>query len=44
LCVVDMVSGATLPCDWLEVDRSNYPDPPIVWMKGKPKGETVYRY
>ncbi|MFA5895199.1 MAG: hypothetical protein WC851_05485 [Candidatus Shapirobacteria bacterium] len=43
LCVVDMSYGATLPCDWLEVDRSNYPDPPIVWMKGKPKGEIVWR-
>jgi len=43
LCVVDMMSGPTLPCDWLEFDRSNYPDPPIVWMKGKPKGEIVWR-
>lgn len=41
LCVVDMASGPTLPCDWLEVDQSSYPSPPIVWMKGKPKGEIV---
>lgn len=43
LCVVDMLSGPTLPCEWLEFDRSGYPDPPIVWMKGKPKGEIVWR-
>jgi len=39
LCVVDMVGGPTLPCDWLEFDNSKYPDPPVVWMKGKPKGQ-----
>ena len=41
LCVVDMASGPTLPCDWLEFDRTNYPSPPLIWMKGKPKGKTV---
>jgi len=39
ICVVDMVSGPTLPCDWLEFDNSKYPDPPVVWMKGTSKDE-----
>ncbi len=39
LCIVDTASGPTLPCDWLEFDRTNYPSEPIVWMKGKPKDE-----
>jgi hypothetical protein len=30
LCVVDMASGPTLPCDWLEYDRETF----TVWMKG----------
>jgi len=33
LCVVDMASGPTLPCDWLEYDRENF----VVWMKDNPK-------
>lgn len=37
LCVVDMLGGATMPCDWLEFDYKTF----TVWLKGKPKGETV---
>ncbi len=44
LCVVDMMDGPTLPCDWIEFDRvwddkDGYFS--YVYLKGKPKGLLV---
>ncbi|GIW69439.1 MAG: hypothetical protein KatS3mg101_0186 [Patescibacteria group bacterium] len=38
LCVVDMLGGPTLPCDWLEYD----PRTSIAWLKGTEKGPVVH--
>ena len=45
LCVVDMVGGPTLPCEWLEHEYYNYPNGggylSYVYLKGKPKGKLI---
>ena len=39
VCVVEgMFGGATLPCDWIEVDRDG------AYLKNKPKGEVISRH
>ncbi len=39
VCVVEgMFGGATLPCDWIELDRDG------VYLKNKPKGEVIGRH
>lgn len=37
LCVVEVYSGATAQCDWIEYDRETV----SVWLKGKPKGKII---
>lgn len=39
LCVVDILGGPTLDCDWLTWDSNDY----SVYMSGKPKGQVVGR-
>lgn len=39
LCIVDMFSGVTRPCDWIEYSSEEN----ILFMKGKPKGEIISR-
>lgn len=45
LCVVNMTSGPTLPCDWLEFEIQDNSDGTgyfsFVYLKGKPKGKLV---
>lgn len=37
VCVVDVLSGATMPCRWLEYDVVRH----IVWLAGTAPGDTV---
>lgn len=37
LCVVEVYSGVTAPCDWIEYDRETV----SVWLKDKPKGKII---
>lgn len=45
ICVVDFVSGPTLPCEWLvfERDKNTYPGS-IVYHRDKPRGEVIDKY
>jgi len=44
-CIVDVFSGPTLPCDWIEFEQRTDEDSKgllsLVRMKGKPKGKIV---
>lgn len=42
ICVVDFVSGPTLPCEWLAFERNEETYPAsIAYYKNKPKGELI---
>jgi len=40
LCVVDVIHGPTLTCNWIGWDYTDS----IVWLKGKKKGTKVFRH